>query len=252
MTPSVDLDYPLQNTPLDITTTEAYALDPAARLTYCCAVIRGFAKVAIQNEFFLKQRIPLAKELKELRTMVSLAPDAYLRLDESTFQRDVLSRPTPTHGTHTEHASRSMARMRTKFGSVTKEVAKAAAWSRSRSRLTRTQYEQMPRGSVPSLVKRLDALLDINNTSKDAYRGGHEQILRTVLSHLVTHFNLRTAFPPFHARFLVDRYAPARGPVICLDSCAGHGGRLLGALTIPRRAAVRYIGIDPNVRMTAA
>ena len=61
---SATLDYPLQNTPLDITTAEAMRLTPAARLDYCLAVIRGLSQVAIQNEFFLKQRIPLDKELK--------------------------------------------------------------------------------------------------------------------------------------------------------------------------------------------
>jgi hypothetical protein len=246
------LDYPLQNTPLDITTTEAYALSPGARLDYCLAVIRGFAKVTTKNEFFLKHRIPVARELKELRAMVALAPDAHLRLDEGTFQRDVLGRPTPTHGTHTEHASRAMARMRTKFGSVTNEVTKAAAWSHAHPDLARLEYDRMPRSSVPPLVKRLDALLDISNISKDAYREGHEQILSTICRHLVSHFNLRTAFPPFHARFLVSRYAPARGRVVVLDPCAGWGGRLLGTLTIPRRAAVRYIGCDPNTQMTDA
>ena len=249
---SATLDYPLQNTPLDITTAEAMRLTPDARLTYCCAVIRGLSQVAIQNEFFLKQRIPLDKELKELRAMVSLEPDAHLRLDEGTFQKDVLGRPTPTHGTHTEHASRAMARMKTKFGNVTQEVTKAAAWSEARRDLTRLEYDKMPRSSVPPLVKRLDALLDISNTSKDAYREGHEQILSTICRHLVSHFNLRTAFPPFHARFLVSRYAPARGSVVVLDPCAGWGGRLLGSLTIPRRAAVRYIGCDPNTQMTDA
>jgi hypothetical protein len=34
VTPPLDLDYPLQKTSLDITTTEAYALAPDARLTY--------------------------------------------------------------------------------------------------------------------------------------------------------------------------------------------------------------------------
>ena len=247
-----DLDYPLHNSALDITTTEAYALSPNARLTYCCAVIRGFARASAHNDFFLKQRISVAKELTELRTMVRLPTDAYLRLDESTFERDVLAWPTPAHGTHTQHAAKAMARMRTKFGSITTELTVAAAWSRERPRVTRAQYQQMPRREIPPLVKRLDALLDISNTSKDAYREGHEQILSTICRHLVSHFNLRTAFPPFHARFLVSRYTPARGRVVVLDPCAGWGGRLLGALTVPRRAAVRYVGIDPNVGMTDA
>jgi putative transposase len=127
-----------------------------------------------------------------------------------------------------------------KNGSRTSASYGGAGPDRARlERAPRAQYEQMPRGSVPSLVKRLDALLDLENTSKDAYREGHEQILSTIGQYLVSHFNLRTAFPPFHTRFLVSRYAPTR-------SCQGGmvpaiiGQSFLGSvpfLTLTRSAA---------------
>jgi hypothetical protein len=92
----------------------------------------------------------------------------------------------------------------------------------------------------------LDALLDPENESKAAFRKGKLEVLRTIFGHLQTHFNVGVAFPPFHARFLGDRYLPKTGDCIVLDPCAGWGGRLLGTLCVPRKGRVTYYGVDPN------
>jgi tRNA1(Val) A37 N6-methylase TrmN6 len=69
-----------------------------------------------------------------------------------------------------------------------------------------------------------------------------------VLNYLEFQMGSGCAFPPFHAKFLADRYLPKDADGIVVDPCAGWGGRLLGTLLINRRHHVQYIGIDPEER----
>jgi hypothetical protein len=56
-----------------------------------------------------------------------------------------------------------------------------------------------------------------------------------------------TTFPPVVARAFIERF----GMRTVLDPCAGWGDRLLGAMTARVDGArVRYVGVDPNPRLT--
>lgn len=175
----------------------------------------------------LKRRVPFAREMRDLRTLLKTDVDAYLRLDELTFKRNVLMTGAPGR-THTFWSRYEMWKMATKFGDLRKEVAHADI----------------------RLINRLAALLDPTNASKVTYRGGKsvktESVLKTLFRYIEQQYNLRGAFPPFHARFLADRYLPNDGESIVVDPCAGWGGRLLGTLCVPRTGRVRYYGVDPN------
>ena len=151
--------------------------------------------------------------------------------------------------------------MGTSFGHLPTKLKVAVAWldihDTTAAPLTDAHYQRLraadqkkPRGQreVPELFTRIYRLLDANDETKAAYRHYTRDILRTIYGHLLQHYNLRSAFPPYHARFLVDYYAPKAGPVVVLDPCAGWGGRLLGTLAIPRTDTVRYIGTDPNAK----
>lgn len=175
----------------------------------------------------LKRRVPFKREMRDLRALLKTDVDAYLRLDELTFKRNVLMTGAPGK-THTFWSRYEMWKMATKFGDLRSEVAVADS----------------------KLVKRLEALLDPTNESKATYRGGKklhpESVLKVLYRYVEQQYNLRGAFPPFHARFLADRYLPKDGDSTVVDPCAGWGGRLLGALCVPRKGHVRYYGVDPN------
>lgn len=97
-----------------------------------------------------------------------------------------------------------------------------------------------------NLIARLDRLLDFSERSKATFRSGKTHVVPLVLSYLQMQYNTGTAFPPFHARFLADRYLPRNTESVVVDPCAGWGGRLLGIMTVPRGSHVRYVGVDPN------
>lgn len=175
----------------------------------------------------LKRRVPFKREMNDLRALLKTPVDYYLRRDELAWKKNVLMTGAPGR-THTFWSRYEMWKMATKFGDLRAEVANAD----------------------PKLVKRLEALLDPTNQSKATYRGGKnihaESVLKVLYRYIEQQYNLRGAFPPFHARFLANRYLPQDGDSTVVDPCAGWGGRLLGTLCVPRKGHVRYYGVDPN------
>jgi tRNA1(Val) A37 N6-methylase TrmN6 len=98
------------------------------------------------------------------------------------------------------------------------------------------------------LIDKLDKLFDPNEKSKRGFRKSNRSAVQTALAFIQFDKGSGTAFPPFHARYLADRYLPKEGKGIVVDPCAGWGGRLLGTLCVPRTGHVRYVGIDPERR----
>lgn len=243
--------YPLKGSPFDVSSQQAYALTPDARVQFVAGLLRALRKEDQRGRLRLKKTPKFRDEMRELRRLVRWRPDTHLALDERTWTRNVLSRPSPAHSTHTTHAAAAMVQMGTSFGHLPTKLKHAVAWlddhDTATRRLTAAQYERYRRAKqVPELFTRIYRLLDVDDATKRAYRFYTHEVLRDIYGHLLQHYNLRSAFPPYHARFLVDYYAPKTGPVVVLDPCAGWGGRLLGTLAIPRTDPVRYVGVDPN------
>ena len=257
--------YPLKGSPFDVSSQQAYALTPDARVQFVAGLLRALRKEDQKGRLRLKKTPKFRDEMRELRRLVRWRPDTHLALDERQWKRNVLSRPSPAHSTHTTHAAEAMVRMGTSFGHVPTKLKQAVAWLDTHDRKTRPltdkRYKQLlaadkkkPKKDrdLPELFTRIYRLLDIDDATKAAYRNYTNEVLREIYGHLLQHYNLRSAFPPYHARFLVDYYAPKEGPVVVLDPCAGWGGRLLGTLAIPRTSSVRYVGTDPNTDIQSA
>ena len=268
-TPRRDSDrddfYPLKGSLFDVSGDDAYDLTPDARVQFVAGLLRALRTEDQRGRLRLKKTPKFRDEMRELRRLVRWRPDTHLALDERSWTRNVLSRPSPAHSTHSTHAAEAMVRMGTSFGHLPTKLKVAVAWldihDTTAAPLTDAHYQRLRaadqkkrRGQrdVPELFTRIYRLLDANDETKAAYRHYTRDILRTIYGHLLQHYNLRSAFPPYHARFLVDYYAPKAGPVVVLDPCAGWGGRLLGTLAIPRTDTVRYIGADPNTDVQPA
>lgn len=217
---------------------EALAFSRQQRRQYLLSLVKELDRVIRRDEMALKPRVPFPQEMRELRKLLRLPPDKFLRLDERTFKRNVLMVHSPAHRTHTFWSRHQMWKMATKFGDLRTEIRDAARRGRS--------FPDLQAKDAPALLRRLDALLDPENEAKATFRDARREVLRTIFGHLQTHFNVGVAFPPFHARFLADRYLPKTGDCIVLDPCAGWGGRLLGTLCVPRTGKVTYCGVDPN------
>jgi len=257
--------YPLKGSSFDVSGDDAYAMTPDARVQFVAGLLRALRKEDQRGRLRLKKTPKFRDEMRELRRLVRWRPDTHLALDERSWTRNVLSRPSPAHSTHSTHAAEAMVRMGTSFGHLPTKLKAAVAWldthDATAAPLTDGVYRRLraadlkkPRGQreVPELFTRIYRLLDANDETKAAYRHYTRDILRTIYGHLLSHYNLRSAFPPYHARFLVDYYAPKTGEVLVLDPCAGWGGRLLGTLAIPRTDTVRYVGTDPNTDVQPA
>ena len=217
----------MQGTRLDVPLAEVLGLSPDGRHAFIEKLLTALAREMQAGTMSLKRRVPLKREMRDLRTLLKTPVDAFLRLDERTWKRNVLMNGAPGK-THTYWSRHEMWKMETPFGSLRDDVV----------------------SQKPTLVRQLDKLLDASDQSKATFRGGGkvnaESVLLTVYRYLEQQYNVRGAFPPFHARFLADRYLPAEGDSIVVDPCAGWGGRLLGTLCVPRGGHVRYVGVDPN------
>ena len=211
-------DYPLQGTALDRPTAVVRALPDATRQAYMEAVLKALAPEVRKGTMALKERTPFKTEMADLRRLALRPTDEFLLTDDRTGRRNVLG--TGAHGkTHAYWSRQQMWKMATKMGDLRSLVLARDP------RLVRSMLAQYRRDKSP-LFK------------DDAF-------LPSLLKFWQFQFGNGTAFPPFHARFFADRFLPAEGGVV-IDPCAGWGGRLLGALCVPRDGAVRYIGVDPN------
>ena len=249
-TPKGTPPYLLHGTWWDITTAEALAMSATERRDYLVLLLTELYRLMRRTQSVtLKRNVPFAKEMAALRRLVRTPthPDRnpYLLTDDIHVRRDCLAIGTPAHSEHTYWAQYAMWRMATKAGDLRKDVAQAV---RDASRPLKRPVERPKK----TLLTRLDELLDVTRKSKASFRSAHEHALPMIYSYLQTQYNVRTAFPPFHAKFLADRYLPHDRDCIVVDPCAGWGGRLIGTLCVRRSHRVTYYATDPNERMRDA
>jgi tRNA1(Val) A37 N6-methylase TrmN6 len=217
-------EYPLEGTILDISTSDLLS-PPRSRLPqWAFAVVKAWQRELSRDTMALSRGCSEAEELRDFERLMAIAPDKFLRLDERTMTRDVLMVGAPGR-THAHWTRTHRWRMATPFGDLRHDLL-----------------------NEPGRVRRrLEALFDPANLGKAAYRN-REMALQVAMAHLRQHYNVATAFPPCHARFLADRHLPRNRPGLVVDPCAGWGGRLVGTLLVPRRDEVTYVGVDPNGR----
>jgi hypothetical protein len=242
--------YLLSGSEWDIATEEALAFSPEERREYLVSLLTEIQRLMRRKQgVTLKRRVPFGKEMAALRRLVRTPthPDhnSYLRTDDLHTNRDALATNTPAHSEHTFWAQYAMWRMVTKQGDLRKDVARAV-------REATKPPKRSAKKQKKSLMDRLDELLDGTKTGKAQFRTAHERALPMLYSYLQTQYNLRTAFPPFHAKFFADRYLPHDRDSIVVDPCAGWGGRLLGTLCVKRSHRVTYYATDPNERLQDA
>lgn len=222
---ALEPDYPLQGHVLDLPLYKVLAFSATERARYIRKLLTALARVIRADKMSLRKRIPFKKEMRDLRNLLRLPTDAYLRTDDKTFKRNVLGKGSPG-STHTFWSQHQMWKMKTKFGDLSEQVL----------------------NKDKALITKLDKLFDPTDKAKRGFRKSNLSAVRTALSFIQFDKGSGTAFPPFHARYLADRYLPKEGDGIVVDPCAGWGGRLLGALCVPRTGHVRYIGVDPERR----
>jgi hypothetical protein len=233
----------------DIATEEALVFSAEERHEYLVSLLTEIHRLMRRKQgVTLKRRMPFGKEMAALRRLVRTPthPDNndYLKSDDIHTHRNALMTKTPAHSEHTHWAQHAMWRMVTKQGDLRKDVARAVREAKNPPKPSAKKRKK-------SLMDRLDDLLDGKKTSKAQYRSA-ERALLMLYSYLQTQYNLRTAFPPFHAKFFADRYLPHDRDSIVVDPCAGWGGRLIGTLCVKRSHRVSYYATDPNERLQDA
>jgi len=221
-------DYPLQGTALDLPITEVLAFNEKQRQAYVDRLLSEFTKIIKKDAMALKNRVSFASEMRDLRKLVRLPFDRYLFLDELTYKRNVLGKGSPGV-THTYWSRTLNWQMATTAGDLPNDISK----------------------KDPKLVKKLNRYLD--NTYEGVFslnrsKSKSTTTVQAILSYLQVETHVGTAFPPFHARFLAERFLPHGSDCLIVDPCAGWGGRLLGSLCVNRKHAVTYVGVDPERR----
>jgi tRNA1(Val) A37 N6-methylase TrmN6 len=219
------IDYPLQGTKFDIPVGDLLDLDADEREFFIRSLLTALSEEIEQGSMTLKRRVTFKQEIADYRKVLRLPIDYYLLTDSRTKKRNVLAVGAPGQ-THTYRSRTHMWQMVTKQGSLAEHITAQA----------------------DALLKRLAKLFDPNRKGKEGFRKEEDLIPPTIYKFLQMNYSVGSAFPPFHARFLVSRFLPKEGKAIVVDPCAGWGGRLLGALCARRSDAIRYIGIDPAKR----
>jgi tRNA1(Val) A37 N6-methylase TrmN6 len=219
------IDYPLQGTQLDWLIDDVLELDESQRHVYIIDVLKALTRVIKSDEMSLKNRINFKSEIQDYRTLLRRPADSYLLTDDTHYKRNVLAAKSPG-GTHTTRSRHNMWQMVTAQGSLKELISK--------------QHE--------SIVRRIAKLFDPKNQGKAQFRKEGRKALQVLYSYLQMTYSVGAAFPPFHAKFLADKYLPTEGDCLVVDPCAGWGGRLLGTLCVKRKDKVTYVGIDPETR----
>jgi len=223
--PEYESDYPLQGTKLDIVLEDVLSFEEPQREQYIRDVLSAFSKEIKKNQMSLKKRVPFKGEMSDLRKVLRYPADSYLFTDENNYQRNVLGKGSPG-ATHTYWSRKVMWRMATQQGELTKLID-----------------EQDDR-----IIRRLKQIFDPDNAGKEMFRRKEKSAILSILAYWQMDFGVGAAFPPFHAKFLADKFLPQKGRCLIVDPCAGWGGRLFGSLCVNRKAPVRYVGIDPEKR----
>lgn len=234
------LEYQFVGSPLDLTTHRVLAFTPSQRRVYVRDVLVAMSRAMRRDRFTLKKGVTFQEEMRALRRLVREPAGEDCRFwitDDYWVTRSALGTKTPAHSEHTCWAGSAMWRMETKTGSLQRDVSAAIRKAK-------------PKGKT--LFVRLCELLDPAKTSKAAFRESKTRVLPLIYSFIESHYGLRAAFPPFHAKFFADRYLPLDRDSIVVDPCAGWGGRLLGTLCVARKKQVSYLGVDPNHRLRVA
>ena len=107
-------------------------------------------------------------------------------------------------------------------------------------------------GKSSRLTSSLQRLYDPLNKAKGGFRNSKKTAVQVALSYLQFDKGSGTAFPPFHAKYLADKYLPLEGDCVVFDPCVGWGGRMLGTLCVRRTSKVTYYGTDPERRNSPA
>lgn len=206
----LEADYPLQGSSLDLPLHRVLVFSSTERTRYVRKLLTALGRVIRADKMALKKRIAFKREMRDLRSLLHSPTDLYLRTDDKTFKRNVLGRGSPG-STHTYWSRTQMWKMKTRAGDLQEEILK----------------------SDRGLISKLEKLFDPSERSKSAFRDPNRSAVHTAFSFLEFDKGSGTAFPPFHARFLADRYLPLDKDGIVVDPCAGWGGRLLGTLCVP-------------------
>lgn len=225
----IDISYPLQSTSVDLPLDTVLAWSASKRRRYIVDVLTQLKKLVKTDKMTLKRHISFKAEMRDLRKVLYSPIDQYLYTDDLQKKRWVLGVGSPG-STHINWSRHNIWKMKTKGGYLLEDI----------------------RTTDPALIKKLEHLLDLKRTSKEGFRSHSKTAVQNILSYI--QFNNRSgcAFPPFHARFLVERYTPQSDPAIVFDPCAGWGGRLIGTLLVQRPFLIQYIGVDPEERNRAA
>jgi len=222
-------DYPLQGTTLDVSLQQVMSYSSKKRTRYIHSLLAAFHKAIKQDHMWVKTHVPFKREMRDLRKLLHTPADQYLRVDDKTLKRNILSRGGPG-STHTYWSRTNMWKMKTKGGDLVEEIA--------------------DRGS--SLVTSLKRFFNPAVTSMELLRNYRDSAVINVLAYFKFDKGVGTAFPPFHAKYFADKYLPRDGDGIVVDPCAGWGGRMLGTLCVNRPGHVRYYGVDPERRNQVA
>jgi tRNA1(Val) A37 N6-methylase TrmN6 len=218
-------DYPLQGSSLDVPLAMVLSMSPIQRTRYIRRLLIAFTKEIEAEQMALKAVVPFKKEMRELRSLVRSPADKFLYTDENTFKRNVLGKGSPG-GSHTYWSRKQMWKMGTTKGDLPTLITEQS----------------------PQLIATLEKLFDGTNKAKDQIRSKKKTAIQNALTYMEWNAGVGTAFPPFHAKFLVDRFLPSEGDSIVFDPCVGWGGRMLGTLCVNRLSCVQYIGTDPEKR----
>ncbi len=187
-TNNYDPDYPLQGHKLDITFDEVFSYTIQERENYIVKVLTQLAKLIEKNEMALKARTPFAKEMRDLRSLLRSPADKYLYTDEKTFKRDVLGKGSPG-ATHAYWSRKFMWRMATRSGDLTKTITT----------------------KNPKLIKKLIRIINPEDTGANMFRSQRKSVIQCLLGYMQMETGVGTAFPPFYAKFLAERFLPKTG-----------------------------------------
>jgi hypothetical protein len=216
-------EYSLQGTSLDLPTSVVLAYNQKKRHAFLQNLLDELAKEIAADRLSLKANVYFDEEMADLRRLLRAAPDRYVYADDKSRKRTVLGKGAPG-ATHIYWSLNQIWKMATKQGNLADQI----------------------KNKAPALVRKLDKLFDPTVKSKAGLRQ-KEMAIPCALGFLQFDKSSGSAFPPFHARFLADKYLPSNGDCIVFDPCAGWGGRLLGSLLVNRTGKVTYIGVDPEV-----
>jgi tRNA1(Val) A37 N6-methylase TrmN6 len=218
-------DYPLCGSKFDVPLEDILLLNEEQREHFLTDLLDAFSSEIGRNAMSLKRNTRFHKEMRDARKVLRLPADSYLFTDEKNYLRNVLGKGSPG-STHTYWSRKYMWRMATQQGDLTELI----------------------KNHDLQLMRRILQILDESNESKAIFRKYEQSVILTILGYLDMDFGVGTAFPPFHAKFLADKFLPQSGRCLIVDPCAGWGGRLFGSLCVNRSSAVKYIGIDPEKR----